>query len=93
MNNFISYSFIFVVIIGIIISILGFSPINQEDILISESGYTWPLPGKYYISSYFGYRDLNLIGSGPFHSGIDIPGPAGTYFVSAMPRKSNLSWI
>lgn len=73
--------------------IILFIGINNEDIFVSDSGYAWPLPGKYYISSYFGYRDLNLIGSGPFHSGIDIPGNEGTYFVSAIARESNLSWF
>ena len=41
--------------------------------------------GKTYISSYFGYRNLNIYGSGPYHSGIDIPGPEGTYFLATMP--------
>lgn len=53
-------------------------------------GYTWPLPNKYYISSYFGYRDLKLNGSGSYHSGIDIPGEEGTYFLATMSRYYNL---
>ena len=40
--------------------------------------------GKYYISSYFGYRNLNLYGSSSYHSGIDIPGSEGTYFLATM---------
>lgn len=40
--------------------------------------------GKYYISSHFGYRNLQLYGSGPYHSGIDIPGSEGTYFLATM---------
>lgn len=68
--------------------IILFIGINNEDILVSEFGYTWPLPGKYYISSYFGYRDLNLTGSGPFHSGIDIPGPErNLFYICNAPEK------
>ena len=70
--------------------IILFFGINKEDIAISEYGYTWPIPNTYYISSYFGYRDLKLNGSGPFHSGIDIPGTEGTYFLATMPRNCYL---
>lgn len=101
MNNLLSYSFIFMIIITIIISIMGAGnlddytlfDINPEDIYVSHKGFTWPIPNKYYISSYFGYRDLNIIGSGPYHSGIDIPGSEGTYFLATMPRHYNLYWI
>lgn len=95
MNNLFNFSFILFIIIAIIISILTplsllsyeDSGINPEDIFISKSGFTWPIPNKYYISSYFGYRDLKLQGSGPFHSGIDIPAKEGTYFLATMPGK------
>lgn len=98
MKNLFSYSFIFMIIIGILVSIFGssiisnysFYDINPEDILVSSKGFTWPLPNKYRISSYFGYRDLNLYGAANYHSGIDIPGTEGTYFLATMPRKSNL---
>lgn len=94
MKNLFSYSFIFMIIITIIVSILGVSftnyedfGINPEDIFVSQAGYTWPIPNVYYISSYFGYRDLKLAGSTSYHSGIDIPSPEGTYFLAAISGK------
>ena len=93
MNNIFCYSFIFVVIITVIISILSPAQVNDysyynitpENIHISPSGFTWPLPNKYYISSYFGYRNINIFGAASYHSGIDIPATEGTYFLSTMP--------
>ena len=41
--------------------------------------------GKTYISSYFGYRTLEIYGSSSYHSGIDIPGSHGTYLLAIMP--------
>ena len=101
MKNIFSYSFIIIIIITIIVTILGTRTsfdysnfgINPEDILISQNGFTWPLPNKYYISSYFGYRNLNLYGATNYHSGIDIPAIEGTYFLATMPRNYNLCWI
>lgn len=101
MNNLFSYSFIFIIIIAIVVSILGSGNlndyslfgINAEDIYVSKNGYVWPIPNKYYISSYFGYRNLSLKGSGSFHSGIDIPGSEDTYFLATMSRHYNLHWI
>lgn len=94
MNNLFSFSFIFIIIITIIISILcSFSHdlsiynMNTDDIYISSRGFTWPIPNKYYISSYFGYRSLNIAGSSSYHSGIDIPGTEGTYFLATMSGK------
>lgn len=95
MNNLFSISFIFITIITIIVSIFGYTSsfdysfynINPEDILISTSGFTWPIPNKYYISSYFGFRDINLFGAATYHSGIDIPAVEGTYFLATMSGK------
>lgn len=50
-------------------------------------GSTWPIPGKYYISSYFGFRSINLFGASSYHSGIDIPATEGTYFLATMSGK------
>lgn len=94
MKNLFSYSFIFMVITCVLVSIFGWSIISDyssydikpEDIYVSSKGFTWPLPNTYRISSYFGYRDLNLYGASNYHSGIDIPGTEGTYFLATMPR-------
>ena len=93
MKNLFSYTFISIIIITIIISILSTGliennqnyEISTEDIYVNSRGFTWPIIGKSYISSYFGYRDLKLNGSGPFHSGIDIPAEEGTYLLSSYP--------
>ncbi len=88
MKNLFLYSFIFILIIHIIISIfsLGFN-IDAENIYINDKGYTWPVYNKYYISSYFGYRDLQIPGSSPFHSGIDIPAEEGTFLLAITSGK------
>ena len=46
--------------------------------IVSESGYMWPLPGWYRISSPFGYRINPVSGRPQNHSGIDIPANGGT---------------
>jgi len=101
MKNVFSFSFIIIMVITIIIAIFGSAAsfdyssfgINPEDILVSQNGFTWPLPNKYYISSYFGYRSLNLYGAASYHSGIDIPAIEGTYFLATMSRDCDLYWL
>ena len=80
MNNLFLYSFIFIIILTLFVSLFGYSENNYDfynidtnNIYISSKGYTWPIPNKYYISSYFGYRNLNIYGASNYHSGIDIP--------------------
>ena len=91
MNNLFSYAFIFIAVVAMIVALFSSQAysyedfgINPDDISISAMGFTWPLPDRHYISSYYGYRNLTLYGSGPFHSGIDIPAPEGTYFLATM---------
>lgn len=101
MKNVFSYSFIVIIIITIIVAIFSSTVsfdysdfgINPEDILVSENGFTWPLPNKYYISSYFGYRSLNLYGAASYHSGIDIPAIENTYFLATISRSCYLYWL
>lgn len=51
--------------------------------IVSESGYMWPLPGWYSISSPFGYRINPVSGRAQNHSGIDIPANGGTPILAA----------
>ena len=91
MNNLFSYSFIFMIIIVIIVSCmssytLDYSNynINEDDIYISQSGFAWPIPGFTKISSYFGARNSPTAYASSFHYGLDIPTIEGTYFLSSI---------
>ena len=48
---------------------------------ITSGGWYWPLPGRYYLSSLFGWRDL--YGQMDNHTGTDIPAPSGTPIYAA----------
>jgi len=50
------------------------------------SGWTWPVPGHYLISSPYGWRTWSD-GSREFHNGIDIPAPVGTPMDAATAGK------
>ena len=57
---------------------------KQNNIVISsESGYLWPLPGYYRLSSLFGYRIDPITGVAHSHTGIDIPASGGTPILAA----------
>lgn len=44
----------------------------------SESGFLWPLPGRYNLSSLYGSRKHPMTGKANNHTGIDVPAPSGT---------------
>lgn len=46
--------------------------------LAGDKGYSWPLPGYSYISSYFGPRIHPVTHTVSYHEGIDIPANVGT---------------
>ena len=57
---------------------------KQNNIVISsETGYLWPLPGYYRLSSQFGYRIHPITGVAHSHTGIDIPASGGTPILAA----------
>lgn len=49
----------------------------------SESGFLWPLPGQYNLSSLFGSRKHPITGKANNHTGIDIPASSGTSILAA----------
>ncbi len=49
----------------------------------SESGFLWPLPGYYSLSSLFAGRRHPITGKLHHHTGIDIPAPAWTEILAA----------
>ena len=49
----------------------------------SESGFLWPLPGRYNLSSLFGSRKHPITGKANHHTGIDIPASSGTSILAA----------
>lgn len=79
--------FIIVIIIIILISIIYIPVINQniiEDIIISDSGFAWPIPGYTKITSDFGKRQSPTQGASSFHKGIDIGAPEGTTLIAVL---------
>ncbi|MBP1736703.1 MAG: peptidase [Oscillospiraceae bacterium] len=56
---------------------------NEQYQYDTGTGYLWPLPGHYYISSKFGARAAPLAGATTYHNGVDIPAPSGTSIQAA----------
>jgi len=57
---------------------------------VTVSGYIWPLPGYTAISSGFGYRSDPFTGATAYHSGIDLPAPAGTPIIAS--ASGQVAW-
>ena len=59
---------------------------RQENNIVFDtgSGYHWPLPGHYKLTSAFGYRIHPITGKPHSHTGIDIPAPGGTPIEACM---------
>ena len=55
----------------------------QINNVVSESGFMWPLPGYYNLSSLFAGRIHPITGKPQHHTGIDIPAPGGTRILAA----------
>lgn len=51
--------------------------------VVSESGFLWPLTGRYRLTSKFGWRSDPFTGKQSYHNGTDIPAPKGTPILAA----------
>ena len=58
--------------------------VNQGEIIISSSGFAWPIPGYTTITSYFGKRISPTAGASSFHKGLDIGAPEGSVLIAAI---------
>ena len=55
----------------------------QNQTIVSESGYLWPLNGYYTLSSLYGGRIHPITGKPNNHGGIDIPAPRNTHILAS----------
>lgn len=55
----------------------------QNNVIVSETGFMWPLSSYSTLSSLFGNRTHPITGLANNHTGIDIPAPSGTPILSA----------
>lgn len=58
--------------------------LDGKEIIISEYGFAWPIPGYSTITSPFGRRVSPTAGASNFHKGIDIGAPEGTVLIAAV---------
>lgn len=49
----------------------------------STSGFIWPTPGYYTVTSSYGWRNHPITGKRSFHGGIDIGAPGGTQILAS----------
>lgn len=86
------YIMIFIIILTILICIF-FMPTIQadfinsivgEEIVISDFGFAWPIPGYNVITSYFGKRNSPTAGASSYHKGLDIGAPEGSILIAAV---------
>jgi len=63
---------------------------SSSQVIAPNTGYMWPIPGFSYISSDYGYRSDPFSGAQSFHSGIDVPAPAGTPIVAT--NSGQVAW-
>lgn len=91
------YYLITILIIMVILISLLFIPtfannnllleVNQGEIVISLSGFSWPIPGYTTITSYFGKRKSPTQGASTFHKGLDIGAPEGSVLIAVIDGK------
>lgn len=58
--------------------------IEEERITISSSGFAWPIPDYYHITSYYGKRNSPTAQASSFHKGLDIGAPEGTTLIATI---------
>lgn len=58
--------------------------IEQGEVIISSSGFAWPIPGYSTITSYFGKRNSPTAQASSFHKGLDIGAPEGTILIATI---------
>ena len=56
---------------------------SSSNVAYTGGQFTWPVPGRSYISSGYGYRSRPIGKGSEFHTGYDIPAPTGTNIVAA----------
>lgn len=90
MNSTFKLSFLFLIFITIFICIF-FIPIlsinfnivsTNTTIPYSNNSYTWPAPGNYNITSYFGRRNSPTSYASSYHLGIDIAASEGSKLIA-----------
>ena len=91
------YYFIIMLIMMVIIISCFFIPsfsntqmwnqIEQGKIVISLSGFAWPIPGYTTITSYFGKRVSPTSKASSYHKGLDIGAPEGTCLIAVIDGK------